>query len=80
MQNLEEMTSAAAEVWDPAKEAADLVRLRIALSAQLEQVEQKMAALNGSGSEQSPGQKQGSSPAKVHIFSAPSFVLCSQML
>lgn len=46
VQNLEEMTSAAAEGWDPANEAEDLARLRAALSTQLEQVEQRMASLD----------------------------------
>lgn len=67
LQNLEEMTTAAAEGWDPDKEAADLGRLRAALSAQLEQVEQKMAALGGQTSEQPRPHKSVSNLAKARI-------------
>ena len=63
------MTTAAAEGWDPDKEAADLGRLRAALSAQLEQVEQKMAALGGQASEQPRPHKSVSNLAKASIVS-----------
>ena len=59
------MTTAAAEGWDPDKEAADLSRLRAALSAQLEQVEQKMAALGANNVEQPRPHKSVSNLAKV---------------
>lgn len=59
------MTTAAAEGWDPDKEAADLSRLRAALSAQLEQVEQKMAALGANNAEQPRPHKSVSNLAKV---------------
>ncbi len=69
LQNLEEMTTAAAEGWDPDKEAADLSRLRSALSSQLEQVEQKMAALGAQGTEQPRTNKSGTNLAKVSVYS-----------
>lgn len=71
LQNLEEMTSAAAEGWDPAKEAADLARLRAALSAQLEQVEQKMAALGVPSTEQMQTHRPVSNSAMVGTLGFP---------
>ena len=80
LQNLEEMTTAAAEGWDPDKEAADLSRLRSALSSQLEQVEQKMAALGAQGTEQTRTNKSGTNLAKVSVYSLLklAFLLLSQ--
>lgn len=59
MQNLEEMTIAAAEGWDPAKEAVDLTRLRAHLTAQLSRVEHKMVALGALASEAPTSQQAG---------------------